>query len=68
MSILQFNKLAIRRTSFEEEGNDYEYWQSVSPLDRIKAIEFLRQQYHTNLYQNDHSKPRLQRVYRFIER
>lgn len=48
----------IKIVSFHQEQNDYQYWMKKSPLERLEAIEFLRQQY----IKFRHANGRLQRV------
>ncbi len=46
----------------KDAPNDYEFWKTKTPEERISAVEFLRE---TNY---DKVKPRLQRVYRITKR
>jgi hypothetical protein len=41
------------------KNNDFEFWMNKSPLERIYALEHLRNQYLTN---NNGIRQRLQRV------
>lgn len=47
------------------EPSDFTYWQSRPPIERIAALEAIRREYILWKYG---SFPRLQRVYRVIER
>ncbi len=53
----------LKITSVKEKQSDYSYWLTKSPLDRLAAIEFLRQQFIN--YQND-LQPGLQRICKII--
>jgi hypothetical protein len=53
----------LKITSVKEKQSDYSYWLTKSPLDRLAAIEFLRQQFKN--YQND-LQSGLQRVCKVI--
>jgi len=55
----------IKITGLRDQQNDFNYWQSRSDVDRLHAIEMLRQQYIN--FQQD-VQPRLQRVYRIINK
>ena len=48
-----------------EEPDDLLYWLSRPPIERLKALEEIRQEYSTWKYG---AEPRLQRVYRVIKR
>lgn len=53
--------------SIKKQNNtqsDLEFWLSKSVLDRLQALESLRQQFFS--YTHD-SPPRLQRVYRIVK-
>jgi hypothetical protein len=45
------------------EANDMEYWFSLSPLERLEAIELMRQ----IIYGYDPSSDRLQRVFTVVK-
>ena len=49
----------------EEPENDRAYWKTKTPLERIQALEDLRQQY-INLFMNG-VKPRFQSVYKITQ-
>jgi hypothetical protein len=49
----------IKKTTTREKQSDLEYWLTKTPLERLDALEFLRQQ-HINF--NKNVQPRLQRV------
>jgi hypothetical protein len=45
------------------EANDMEYWFSLSPLERLEAIELMRQ----IIYGYDPSSDRLQRIFTVVK-
>lgn len=47
----------------KDKSNDFLYWKSKTEIERLQAVETLRQQYIN--YKKD-VQPRLQRVYRII--
>ncbi|MCX8011021.1 MAG: hypothetical protein N3A61_07710 [Ignavibacteria bacterium] len=47
-----------------EKQNDKEYWLSKSPVERLEALEFLRQ----IMYGYDPTTERLQRFFEVVER
>ena len=49
----------------KENHNDFAYWKSKSPAERVAAIELLRQQYFSFLKE---APQRLQRVYQIIDK
>ncbi|MBU2447220.1 MAG: hypothetical protein KJ666_16830 [Bacteroidetes bacterium] len=51
--------------SRKESQNDFSFWMSRTPQERISAIEILRQQY---LQLKKDAQPRLQRVYTITKR
>ena len=53
----------LKITSIKEKQSDYTYWITKSPLERLSAIELLRQQF---ISYKDDIQPRLQRVCRII--
>lgn len=60
MEEFRLNKKAFAIYPLSKEPKGYEYWLTQSFEKRLAAIEFLRQQYHS-----EHElKSRLQRVYR----
>ncbi len=46
--------------SLKERKNDFQYWQSKTELERLEAIELLRQQYIKFKYPD--AGPRFQRI------
>jgi hypothetical protein len=62
-SLKMDKKLFSVVTGFSE-ANDNEYWFSISPLERLEAIELMRQ----IIYGYDPSSDRLQRVFTIAER
>ncbi len=50
--------------SLKDSQNDYAYWLTKTPAERIAAIELLRQHYLAFLKD---APQRLQRVYRIVE-
>ncbi len=51
--------------SLKDTDNDFEYWLTKTPSDRIAAVELLRQHY---LAFHKDAPQRLQRVYRIINK
>lgn len=60
------NKTFIRKGEMKEQGNDFEYWQSRPPAERLAALELIRQEYNTWKY--GAAREGLQRVYRVVKR
>lgn len=56
----------VNKYNLGEEPDDKAYWLSVSPSERLDALEKIRQQY-IRIFLNGH-QPRLQRVCSVIER
>ena len=54
---------ALRIISLMDKQSDYSYWMSKSFIDRLYAIELLRNQY---IKFNKDVQPRLQRVCRIV--
>ena len=54
---------ALKIVQLKDKSTDFKYWTSKSEIERLKAIEILRQQYIN--YKKD-VQSRLQRVYRII--
>ena len=54
---------ALKIVQLKDKSTDFKYWTSKSEIERLKAIEILRQQYIN--YKKD-VQSRLQRVYRVI--
>jgi hypothetical protein len=55
----------VRKTSFDEQGNDFAYWQSQPHRLRLAALEQIRQEFHRWKYGTE---PGFQRVYRVVKR
>ena len=53
----------LKIVHLKDKNTDFLYWKSKSEIERLQAIEILRQQYLN--YKQD-VQPRLQRVYRVI--
>jgi hypothetical protein len=56
---------SLRITNIKDRQTDFIYWSSRSVVERLQAIETLRQQY---INFNKDVQPRLQRVYSIINR
>ena len=54
---------ALRIISLKDKQSDYSYWMSKSFIERLYAIELLRNQY---IKFNKDVQPRLQRVCRIV--
>jgi hypothetical protein len=55
----------VKIISLRDIQNDFEYWMSKTDVERINAIEFLRNQY---IKYNTNVEPRLQRVCSIVNR
>ncbi len=53
----------VHKYKLGEEPKDYEYWLTQSPSKRLEAIEYFRQQYHTE----DEINKRMVKVWRVIK-
>jgi hypothetical protein len=53
----------LKIVRLKDRTTDYKFWQTQTDLQRLQAIEILRQQYIN--FKKD-VQPRLQRVYRII--
>ena len=60
---LKIDKNSFSVVSLNETGNDTEYWRSKSPVERIHAMEFLRQL----MYNYDQDTERLQPFFETAE-
>ncbi len=60
---LKMNKNIFSVVKDFSEANDLEYWFSLSPLERLEAIELMRQ----IIYGYDPSSDRLQRVFAVVK-
>lgn len=54
---------SVKIVRLKDKSNDFLYWKSKTEIERLQAVEALRQQYIN--YKKD-VQPRLQRVYRII--
>jgi hypothetical protein len=54
----------LRLTTLHQRGNDFAYWRTRTPQQRLDAVETLRLQYQ----RLKHVEPGLQRVCRLVER
>jgi len=54
----------VNKFALSEQPKEREYWMTRTPLKRLAALESIRREYHGD----NESQPRLQRVYRIIER
>lgn len=57
--------LVYRKMRIDEQGSDFAYWQSRPPIERLEALEQIREEYHLWKYGQE---PRLQRVYTIVKR
>jgi hypothetical protein len=55
----------VRKTSFDEQGNDFAYWQSQPYQLRLATLEQIRGEYHRWKYGTE---PGFQRVYTVVKR
>ena len=61
---LQLDKTKLSITTVGDDEEDKAYWQSLTPQERLEALEWLRQ----SMYGYDPTTDRLQRVFEVIER
>jgi hypothetical protein len=61
--MFQFDKSQFGFADLEEQGNDLEYWLSRDPIERINAVEFLRQM----MYGYDPATARVQRILEIVD-
>ena len=61
--LLRVNRNSFSVTSLHEIENETKYWLSKSPMERIHAVEFLRQM----MYGYDPTTERLQRFFETAE-
>jgi hypothetical protein len=59
------DRTVVSKYRLSEEPSDFEYWQSRSTEERLQALEAIRREHHG---WTDDTYPRLQRVYRIVER
>jgi hypothetical protein len=60
----KLDKTAIQITSLFDESSDKKYWLSKTPLERLEAVELMRQ----IVYGYDPATTRLQRVFEITQR
>lgn len=65
MKEFKLDKTAVKKGNMKTIGNDFEYWQTKSPKERLEAAEFLRQQYIKFKYGTD---PGFRRFFKIIKR
>lgn len=58
---MKIDKTIVKKYKLGEEPNDLKYWLTKTAVERLEALEYLRQQ----LY--DSSTQRLQRVYSIVK-
>jgi hypothetical protein len=54
------DKKNVKIVSMKSKHSDLDYWMSVSWMERLSALESLRQQFYNY---EDETAPRLQRIY-----
>ena len=54
----------VRKTTLQEQGSDFQYWQTQPYAARLAALEEIRREYHQWKYD---SEPRFQRVYTIVK-
>ncbi len=54
----------VRKTTLQEQGSDFQYWQTQPYAARLAALEQIRREYHQWKYD---SEPRFQRVYTIVK-
>ncbi len=61
------NKIAkaITKTPLGEEKSDFDYWQTKSYVERLAALEEIRQEF--NRWKYGDAEQRFQRVYRIVK-
>jgi hypothetical protein len=60
----KFDKSQIKIVNRDEQPNDFAFWQSQSEVNRLMALEKIRQEYNTWKYG---SGLQFQRVYRIVK-
>lgn len=58
-------KKKVEIYTVQTQSKDYEYWLTKTPVERLEAVEYLRQQYGKASNENE---SRFQRVFRVIKR
>ena len=61
----KLDRTAIKKIKIEDAKSDFDFWQNKSYEYRLKALEYIRQEYNRWKYG---SQQRFQRVYRIIKR
>ncbi len=64
MDKFKLDKSSFSIASIHDQGKDKAYWQSKTPLERLEALELMRQV----LYGYDPTTLRLERVLEIVER
>ena len=59
------DKTIVHKGKIKEQGNDFNYWQSLPYEERLKVMMEIIHEYNTWKYG---SEQRLQRVYRIVKR
>lgn len=56
----------IKKCSFKDQPSDFQFWQSKSYEERLRALEEIRKEYNSWKYQ--YAEQGLQRIYRIVKR
>ncbi len=64
--LLKMDKTKVQKFKLGEEPSDFAFWQTQSYELRLAALSQIRSQY--NIWKYGTAEPRLQRVYKIIER
>jgi hypothetical protein len=56
----------VKKYSLKDQPNDFQFWQSKSYEDRLRALEEIRKEY--NSWKYHHAEQGLQRIYRIVKR
>jgi hypothetical protein len=65
LSLLSDMEKIVKIIHLKDKGNDFLYWQTKTPIERLAAIETLRQQY---FYLTNNVQPRFSPVCRIFNR
>jgi hypothetical protein len=60
----RMDKTRVRKVKTDEQENDFAFWQSRAPQERLAALEAIRREYHLWNYGTE---PGFQRVLRIVE-
>jgi hypothetical protein len=60
----RMDKTKVRKVKTDEQENDFAFWQSRTPQERLEALEDIRREYHLWKYGTE---PGFQRVLRIVE-